>query len=65
MSSSELCDRVEEINSHGLDTGRFIAIGDAWHGPIKEASGISFYAEHMETIPAAWQIEYARERGHE
>lgn len=65
MSGGELGERIDEIKASGFDTDRFVAIGDMWHGPIKQAPCIRFYVEWTDTIPATWQVDYDPEAGHD
>jgi hypothetical protein len=64
MSGGELGERIDEIHSRGFDADRFVAIGDFWHGPIKEVIGIRFYVEEWGTIPATWHVTSETEFGH-
>ena len=65
MSGGELGERIDEIKASGFDADRFVAIGDMWHGPIRQAQGIRFHVEWTETIQATWYVEFDPEAGHD
>ncbi len=65
MSSGGIDDRIEELRQRGFDVERYVAVGDMWHGPIRQVPGIRLYAKETGDMFPVWHAVCATEDSHD